>query len=117
MGYDRIWIFQGTEEWLERRSACKRNMELDFDLAAERLYEQGHSVALKAGKNLLFDEIFLFERATDAKAFYDFGYQDWESYLDEDEEGCGFQEIVLFSKGKLVVAKSAAPARSEVRNG
>jgi hypothetical protein len=117
MGYDRIWIFQGTDAWLERRAACKRKMELDFDLEAERLYNQGHSVVLRAGRNLLFDEIFLFERAADANEFYNFGYQGWESYLDGEDEGCGFQEIARFRKGKLIRTKAAAPsAGTEAKN-
>lgn len=111
MSYDRIWIFKGLGNWLERSAASKRGMEEDFNKEAERLYLQGHSVVLTAGKNCSFDELFLFERCEDANHFYRFGFQDWELFLDQEEEGCGFQQVAHYRRGALIQNKVVAPTK------
>jgi hypothetical protein len=68
----------------------------EFHALYNRLYKQGHYVVLSAGNNCLFDELFLFEDASNAKTFFESGFLAWESFVEGDEEGCGFQEVSLY---------------------
>jgi hypothetical protein len=120
MSYDKIWIKRSEhpEEWLERSSAAKKNLNDEFNSNFDRLYTQGHFVVLVAGKNFLFDELFLFESSASAQNFYDSGFINWESFMGGDNEGCGFQEISLYSGGHLVATKSCEPTMLiEVKHG
>ena len=113
MGYDRTWI-ESTEHprgLLERREAAKKNLSDDFHANFSRLYAQGHFVVLVAGKNHLFDELFLFEDVSGACQFYERGFQKWESFIGDDDEGCGFQEVSLYRDGHLADTKSWAPTK------
>ena len=113
MSYDRIWV-QSSEQlggWLERRTAEAKNLGHEFDRHFNRLYAQGHYVVLVAGKNYCFDELFLFEIDTDAQEFYGRGSDDWESYIGDDDEGCGFQEVSLYQGGRRVATKSCEPTK------
>jgi hypothetical protein len=113
MSYDRIWV-QNSEHprgWLERRAAEKRNLGNEFEGHFNRLYAQGHFVVLVAGKNHCFDELFLFEDASGAHQFYESGFQKWESFIGDDDEGCGFQEASLYRGGQRVATKSCEPTK------
>jgi hypothetical protein len=119
MGYDRLWI-EFTEHprgLLERREAAKKNLSDEFDTTFGRLYAQGHFVVLIAGKNHLFDELFLFEDAAGAHQFYERGFRKWESFIGDNDEGCGFQEVSLYREGHLVNTKSCAPTKWAEANG
>jgi hypothetical protein len=112
MSYDRIWI-ESTEHprgLLERWEAEKKNLSDDFDANFNRLYAQGDFVVLSAGKNCMFDEMFLFEAGTDAQEFYERGYRKWERFPIDEEEGFGFQEVTLYQDGHLVATKSCEPS-------
>ena len=69
---------------------------MDRHAQGSRLHAQGHFVVLVAGKNFLSDELFLFEAATDAQEFYDRGFMKWESFIGDDDEGCGFLLVSLY---------------------
>ena len=119
MSYDRIWI-ASTEHpggWLERRQAERLNLGDEFETSRKRLYAQGDFVVLIAGTNFLFDELFLFEQARDARDFYDNGFMKFESFIGDDDLGCGFEEISLYQAGKRVATKSCPPTkRIEAKN-
>ena len=113
MGYDRIYI-ESTEHprgLLERREATTRNMSDHFYKKFNRLRGQGHFVTLTAGKNHLFDELFLFESPSNAREFFEYGYQKWESSIGDEDQGCGFQGVSLYRDGHLVATKSSAPTK------
>jgi hypothetical protein len=74
-----------------------------------RLYKQGNFVVLSAGKNFAFDELFVFEDAPNARAFYETGYSAFESFIGDDDEGYGFQEVALYRDGRRIARKSCAP--------
>lgn len=118
MSYDRIWIRtdQHPGGWLERSQAEKLGLSHEFATTFNRLYTQGHFVVLEAGKNYACDELFLIETGADAQDFYDRGFMNWESFIGDDDEGCGFQEVALYRGGHLVATKSCAPSkRTEVK--
>ena len=58
----------------------------------------------------MFDELFLFEDAPSATAFYESGFLEWESFLGGEDEGCGFQEVSLYRSGTRIASKSCAPS-------
>ena len=113
MSYDRIYIrtSQHPSGLLERRQAARMNLSEHFELTYNRLHALGNFVVLSAGKNFLFDELFLFEGASDAAAFYDSGFMKWESFPEQDDEGCGFQEVSLYRGGRRVATKSCEPTK------
>jgi len=114
MGYDRIWI-QSTEHpqgLLDGREAAKRNLSDDFNGICNRLFAQGHFVELVAGKNHLFEEIFLFEDAASGQLFYERDFRKWESFIEDGAEGCGFQRVSLYRNGHLVATKACEPSAS-----
>jgi hypothetical protein len=119
MSYDRIWVERigHPKRFLEvyqRETMC---LYKEFEALYDRLYEQGHFVVLSAGKNFLFDELFLFEDASNARAFYESGYSDFESFLGDDDEGYGFQEVSLYRAGRLIGSKESAPTRWTEKKG
>ena len=119
MSYDRIRIERKEYPggWLERWEAEKKNLSDDFYANFNRLHTQGHFVVLSAGKNCLFDEMFLFEAGVDAQEFYQRGYRKWEKFPIDEEEGFGFQEVTLYQDGRLVATKSCPPSmRLEVEH-
>jgi hypothetical protein len=119
MSYDRIWVERSghPKRFLERYKAEEMGLNIEFDALFDRLYEQGHFVVLSAGKNFLFDEVFLFEDASDARTFYKSGFLKWESFIGDDAEGCGFQEVSLYRARRRVASKSCAPSRRTEEKG
>ena len=114
MSYDKTWIQFGEEPrvLLQRREAKKKNLLDCFEDEVDRLRAQGHFVAISAGKNFIFDELFLFRTQIDAQEFYDLDYRDWERFPDDEEaEGFGFDHIALFNGGCQVPSKSCAPSK------
>jgi hypothetical protein len=113
MSYDRIWIERRDHPggWLERSQAEKLGVNKEFDMTFNRLHQQGNFIVLGADKNFLFVELFMFETGADAQDFYDSGFMKWESFLEGEEEGCGFQEVSIYRDGHLVVSKSWAPTK------
>jgi hypothetical protein len=113
MSEDRIWTRNPKEptEFLERSQAEKRQLGDEFKANFNRLYSQGTYVVLVAGKNHCFNELFLFEHIADARDFYDRGFQQWESFIGDAEEGCGFEQIALYQGGHLTDSKSSAPSK------
>lgn len=119
MGYDRIRIKSNEHGgWLERGQADSLNLSEEFAIAFNRLYTQGHFVVLEAGTNYVFDELFLFESGADAQKFYEADFKEWESFIGNNDEGCGFQGVSLYSDGLMLATKSHAPSkRIEVAHG
>ena len=111
MSYDKTWIQHIGQPgaWLERRQAENINLSSEFETICNRLYTEGNFVVLSAGKNFMRDELFLFETATDAQEFFDRGFRDWESFVDDADEGSGFWEISLYQGGQRVATKSCEP--------
>jgi hypothetical protein len=111
MRFDRVWVqCSGNREQLhERRAAEKEGLSEEFDAHYERLYRQGNFVVLSAGKNFAFDELFLFQTSADAEDFYNTGFMKFESFIGDDDEGFGFDQISLSQGGRLVHTKSTAP--------
>jgi hypothetical protein len=59
----------------------------------------------------LFDELFLFADASGAHQFYERGFQKWESFIGDDGEGSGFQEVSLYQGGRRIETKSFKPTK------
>jgi hypothetical protein len=119
MSYDRIRVEQSGQlkQFLERRQAEKMGRREEFKAQYDRLYRQGHFVILSAGKNFAFDELFLFEEASNATAFYESGFSEWESFIGGEVEGCGFQEVSLYRAGTRSASKSSAPSPRTEKEG
>ncbi len=112
MGYDRIWIktVDLADAWLERRQADEKDLSKEFDRHHKRLREQGDFIVLVAGKNLAFDELFLSDNSSVLLYLYEHEFSRWQSFLDDAEEGCGFQEVSLYQAGRLKATKAVAPS-------
>lgn len=112
MSYDRSWIKSEhlSENWIECQDANKKNLTEDFNAHFRRLREQGDFVVLSAGGNFVFDEVFLSDSHSALQELFDGGFRAWESNIDDAEEGCGFQEVSLYQKGRLVATKYSAPS-------
>ena len=112
MSYDRVWIqcSKHRDHFHERSEAEEEGLLEEFYALCDRLYAQGHFVVLRAGKDLCSDELFLFEDASDAGAFYEVGFWEWESIIGDDDHACGFQEVSLYWAGGQVVTKACAPS-------
>lgn len=78
-----------------------------FDREAEALYKRGNFVRLSAGRNCMYDELFIFDRAEDAAAFYSEGFRAFELIVDGVAQG--FQSVVLFKSGRKIASKSDDP--------
>jgi hypothetical protein len=113
MSYDRIWAecSEHPGKWHERRDFEEYNLGNGFKGLFDRLYAQGHYVVLVAGGNYCFDELFLYADASDAAAFYEAGFMEWESFIADGDEGCGFQEVSLYQDGRRVATKSCEPTK------
>jgi hypothetical protein len=113
MSYDRIRIQSSKypNGWLERDQAAKMDLREHFKQEFDRLHSQGNRVVLVAGENLCFDELILFENVIDAQEFYDVSFRKRESFLGENYEGCGFQEVSLYPCGEWISTKESAPSR------
>jgi hypothetical protein len=119
MSYDRIWIQRSRQpgEWLERNQAQGQNKSGDFEDHLQPFAYRGTLRCSCGGKNNCFDELFLFETSTDAETFYKSGFKEWESFIEDDDEGCGFQEVALYQSGQRIESKSREPStRIEVRH-
>ena len=119
MRYDGIWIQRDRNlvRWHKRIQGENKSQGDEFSADFERLYEQGHLVLLKPGKNYCLDELFLFETAAAALDFYDSDLQDFESFIGDEHEACGFQKVSLYIGGRRVATKSCAPSmESEVNH-
>ena len=107
MRYDGIWIRRG-----QRLVRSHERSQTDDEFAAdfEGLYRQGNLVLLIPGKNYCFDELFLFETAADALDFYNGDLRDFECFIGDEHEACGFGEVSLYVDGRRVNTKSVAPS-------
>lgn len=120
MSFNRVWI--RVDElpggWLERHQADELGLREEFEVTCYDLETRGHHVVLRAGQGHSFDEVFFFKSNTDAQEFFDHGFLKWESFIANDDEGCGFLEVSLHSGAHLIATKSSAPTiRIGVRNG
>jgi hypothetical protein len=113
MSYDRIWIqcVEHREHFHERSEAEEEGLLEEFTTQFDRQYAQGYFVVLSAGKNCSLEELFLFEDASDAGAFYESGFKDRELFIGDEAEGCDFQEVSLYRGGHLAATKSCAPTK------
>jgi len=113
MSYNSIWIQNNHSStgWIDRRQASKMNKSNEFQLTYNRLYTAGNYVVLVSGTNYCFDELFLLETAPLAQHFNDTDFRSWESFQDEDDEGCGFEEVSLYAGGSRIATKSCAPSK------
>ena len=114
MSYDRVWIHDSEKHELHEQREFEirgESNELEFTTKSERQYNEGNFVVLVAGANLLFEEIFLFATSADAQAFYDHGFGAFESFVGEDDVGCGFQAISLYRGQRQVGSKSVGPTK------
>jgi hypothetical protein len=111
MRYDGIWIKRGRHlvRWHESIQGKNKSVGDDFADDFERLYRQGHVVLLVPGKNCDLDELFLFETAAEALAFYSSDLDDFESFIGDEREPCGFREVSLFYGGRRIATKSCEP--------
>lgn len=107
MRFGGIWIQRG-----QRLIRSQERSQADDEFAAdyERLYRRGHFVLLVPEKNYSLDELFLFETAADAQHFYDGDLGDFECFIGDEHEACGFAEVALFNDGRRVATKSCAPS-------
>ena len=120
MSYDKMWIKcpKHLGLWHGRSEAEEYNDGEEFETACDRLYTQGHFVVLSDGENFISDEMFLFHTASDAQEFYDHGLQAREWVVEEDDEGCEFQEISLHGDQRRIATKSCEPTkRTGAKNG
>jgi len=114
MSYDKTWIQsrKHPREMQERGEARKKNLLRQFEDEVNHLNALGHVVTLSAGKNFIFDELFLFRTQLDAQEFFDLDYLEWERFPCDDEgEGFGFDNVSLFKGGCQVASKSCAPSK------
>lgn len=112
MRFGGIWIQRG-----QRLIRSQERSQADDEFAADyqRLYRRGHFVLLVPGKNYSLDELFLFETAAEALHFYEGDLGDFECFIGDEHEACGFAEVSLYQGGQRVATRSCAPAkRSEV---
>jgi hypothetical protein len=108
MRYGGIWIKRGH---LLVRSHERNQADDDFAADFERLYKQGHLVSLIPGKSHGLDELLMFETAEDALNFYNSDLRDFECFIGDDHEPCGFEEVSLYVDGRRVATKSCAPTK------
>jgi hypothetical protein len=87
---------------------AKQGRSQEFQAEFDRLYTKGDFVQLVAGGNFMLDELYLFERATDAEEFYKVGFIGRESII--DDRPCGFQGICLYRSGELIATKAQPPS-------
>jgi hypothetical protein len=109
MSYDRISFRNPSipDKWL---TLCPgENLAQEIEQEYTRLCERGNEVVVAAGKNLLIDELFLFQDPADAKEFYEAGYRQWEFFDDGEEEGYGFDHVELYLGGSFVARKELLP--------
>jgi hypothetical protein len=111
MRFEGIWIQRGQRllRWHESIHGEDKSLGDEFAADYERLYKLGHRVLLVPGKNYGKDELFLFETATDARHFYDGDLSDFECFIGDEHEACGFQEVSLFDSGLRVATKACPP--------
>jgi hypothetical protein len=107
MRFGGIWIQRG-----QRLVRSQERSQADDEFAAdyERLCRLGHFVLLVPGKNYGLDELFFFESAADALHFYHGDLSDFECFIGDEHEACGFQEVSLYNDGRRVATKSCAPS-------
>jgi hypothetical protein len=116
---DRMWIQHAGHpgRWIERSQAEKNNWADEFETTCKRLYARGHFVVLVPSDCCCLQEVFLFEAGSDAETFYDSGFQAFESFVDDADQGNGFHEVSCYEFGHVVASKSVAPTkRIEVKN-
>src|ERR1700722_20100648 len=83
--------------------------------SASRKGRQGHLVLLVPGKNYGPDQLFLFETPAEALHFYESDLGDFECFVGDEHEPCGFEEVSLYEAGLRVATRACAPsARVEV---
>jgi hypothetical protein len=107
MRFEGIWIQRG-----KRIVRSQERFQVDGEFAAdyERLYWQGHSVLLVPGKGYRLDEVFFFETADEAQQFYQSDLSDFECFIRDEHEPCGFEEVSLYIDGRRVATKSCTPS-------
>jgi hypothetical protein len=105
MSYDRVWICRSLDpkDCVERAAMKSAGKGTEFENESGRLYAKGDYVVLVAGRNCCFDELYLFERASDADQFYRDGLRRQECIV--DGERMGFLEVSLYHSGRRVAAK------------
>jgi hypothetical protein len=113
--YDGIWIQRG-ERLVRSHEGDHGLIDEEFANDYERLYGQGHLVLLVPGKNHSLDELFFFETAADARQFYEGDLGEFECFIGDELEPCGFQEISLY-EGRLRVATKSCPPSAWVGSG
>jgi hypothetical protein len=62
------------------------------------------------GKGYRLDEVFFFETADEAQQFYQSDLSDFECFIGDEHEPCGFEEVSLYIDGRRVATKSCTPS-------
>ena len=99
--------------WHESIHGENENLGHGFVANYERSYSQGHVVLLIPGKNYSKDELFFFETAADAQDFYNGDPRDFECFIGDQHEPCGFAEVSLYEGGRRIATKECAVASNQ----
>jgi hypothetical protein len=112
MRFEGIWLQggHGLVRWHESIHGEDKSLDDQFAADYERLYTQGHLVLLVPGKNYGLDRLVFSETAADALHFYDDDLGDFECFIGDEREACGFEEVSLYYDGARVATKSCAPS-------
>jgi hypothetical protein len=112
MSYDSVWIQCGEirDQFHERSEFEEEGLLAEFYAQCDHLYARGRFVVLRAGEDLRYDQLFLFEDASGAEAFYESGFWEWESFIGDDDRACGLEEVSLHWSGGQVLSKACAPS-------
>ena len=106
MSYDHVYM-EGIPPAKDRERLSRSDN--NHNAIADALYKEGNYVPLSAGENVICDERFLCCSYSSAVAFFNSGYEAWESYIGDSEVGCGFQEVTLYRERKAVETKTMLP--------
>ena len=112
MQFEGIWLQggHGLVRWHESIHGENKSLGDEFAADYERLYTQGNVALLVPGKNYGLDRLFFFETAADARHFYDGDLSDFECFVGDEREACGFEEVSLYSDGRRIATKACAPS-------
>jgi hypothetical protein len=112
MRFEGIWIQRGQRliRWHESIHGENKTLGEEFAADYERLYTQGHLALLVPGKNFGLDRLFLFETTAEALHFYQGDLSDFECFVGDKHEACGFEEVSLYYSGRRIAMKVCAPS-------
>jgi|SRR5215469_8092670 len=106
MSYDYIWFCPSLDRqmWVERFQAEDEGRWTELKSEFYRLYEKGDFVMLAHGAEYCSEELYLFERSSDAVTFYEDRFKERECRR-PDGSLIGFLEVSLYLSGTQVATK------------